>query len=91
MDRDFGQLVRLAVAVAAQAALDREEPWVVAATAVGGIEVDGVLQQLRRRIRAYRLDTALFRDPVPADEPFEPERIELAGTLVPSPSIRVAP
>jgi hypothetical protein len=78
MDREFGRLVRLAVALAAQAALDREEPWVVAAMALGGTEVDNVLQQLQSRIRAYRLDTALCQDPVPADEPFEPDSKEMA-------------
>jgi hypothetical protein len=84
MDREFGHLVRLAVALAAQAALDREEPWVVAATAVGGTEVDDVLQQLHSRIRAYRLDTALYQDPVPADEPFEPDGNELAEPANPT-------
>ena len=78
MDREFGRLVRLAVALAAKAALDREEPWVVAATAVGGTEVDDVLQQLQRWIRAYRPDTALYPYPDPADEPFEPDSRELA-------------
>ena len=50
MDREFGRLVRLAVAFAAQSALDKEEPWVVAATAVAGTEVDDVVQQLQRWI-----------------------------------------
>ena len=77
LDREFGQLVRLAVALAAQAALDREEPWVVAAIAVGGTEVDDMMQRLQRRIRAYRLDAALYQHPGSADEPFEPDNNEL--------------
>jgi hypothetical protein len=78
MDREFGRLVRLAVALAAQSALDREEPWVLAATAVGGTEVDDVVQQLQSRVRAYRLRAALDQGPDTADEPFEPHSNELA-------------
>lgn len=84
MDREFGQLVRLAVALAAQAALDREASWVVAATAVGGTEVDNMLQRLQRRIRAYRLDAALYQHPGSADEPFEPGNNELPEPAKPT-------
>ena len=84
MDREFGQLVRLAVALAAQSALDREEPWVVAATAVGGTDVDDVLQQLRRRIRTYRLDAALYQHDGSADEPFELATNELPESATPT-------
>lgn len=72
MDREFGHLVRLAVALAAQEALDREEAWVVAATAVAGTEADDVMQKLQKMIQAFR-DTALPYDSAPADEPFEPD------------------
>lgn len=84
MDREFGQLVRLAVALAAQAALEREEPWVVAATAVGGTEVDDVLQQLQSTIRAYRLETALYQHSGSADEPFDPDSSDLAESAQPT-------
>lgn len=84
MDREFGHLVRLAVTLAAQAALDREEPWVVAATVLGATDVDDVLQQLQKKIRFYRLDTALSQDPLPADEPLEPDSNELAEHAEPT-------
>ena len=84
MDREFGHLVRLAVTLAAQTALEREEPWVVAATAVGGTVVDDVLQRLQRSIRAYRLDTALYQLPCSAREPFKPGIDELLESAKPA-------
>ena len=80
MDREFGHLVRLAVALASQAALDREEPWVVAATAVGGTEVDEVVQQLQQSIRAYRLRLSLYQGLGPTDELVGADSKELEGS-----------
>lgn len=71
MDRDFGRLVRLAVALAGKEALDREEPWVVAATAVAETEVDHALQQFQKWIHANRRHAALRHDLVPPCELLE--------------------
>lgn len=72
MDREFGHLVRLAVTLAAQTALEREDPWVVAGTAVGGTILDDVVQRLQTSIRAFRLESEVYGLARPTREPFKP-------------------
>lgn len=59
MDHEFGQLVRVAVALAAEEAIAREEPWVLAGVALGDTEMDRALQQ-EQLLRRYRLSAAQY-------------------------------
>ncbi|GAA1526244.1 hypothetical protein [Brevibacterium permense] len=84
MDREFGHLVRMAVAFAGRAALEREEPWVVAATEIGGTVVDDVLQRLQKHIRSYRLVKGQFDFPGSAGDLFNSNIDEHAEDTRPS-------
>jgi len=55
MDRDVGQLIRLAVAVASREAISKEEPWVIAASALADSEEDRAVRLVEQFSRRHRL------------------------------------
>lgn len=54
MDHEFGQLVRIAVALAAEEAIASEEPWVMAGAALGNTLTDEAIQQVQQLVRSYQ-------------------------------------
>ncbi len=77
MDHEFGQVVRLAVALAAEEAIAREEPWVVAGAALGDTEMDSAFRHVQQLLRRYRMLAAQYSTDVdPGDESSEQDAAE---------------
>ena len=57
LDREAGQLIRLAVAVASREAITREEPWVIAGAALADGEEDRAVRLLEQFSRRRRFMT----------------------------------
>ncbi|TDC47088.1 hypothetical protein E1212_25220 [Jiangella ureilytica] len=82
IDREVGQLIRLGVALAAQEATAREEPWVIAGMETAETEEDRAVRALEQLAQRLRLQAGPDpREALAADGLTEPDSADSAALL----------
>lgn len=76
IDREVGHLIRLSVAVTAQEALSREEPWVIAGMEMAETEEDHAGRALQRLVRRLRSPSA----PEPREAPESDNQVSMESS-----------